>query len=86
MGRQTARKGTQHGQLRKGTAGKRCKELEFSKLSERQYWMARSGGLISVALTFELTWRQQQGAWAGRRRISQGACRPKWPAVGAQVE
>jgi hypothetical protein len=50
MGRQTARKGTQHGQLRKGTAGKRCKELEFSKLSERQYWMARSGGLISVAL------------------------------------
>ena len=55
MGRQTARKGTQHGQLRKGTAGKRCKELEFSKLSERQYWMARSGGLISVALS-EAAW------------------------------
>lgn len=41
---------------------------------------------VLCGLTFELTWRRQQGAWAGRCRISQGACRPKRPAVGAQVE
>ena len=51
MGRQTARKGPRCGQLRNGNAGKRCKDLEFSKFTERQYWVARSGGLISVALT-----------------------------------
>ena len=50
MARQTARKGMRCGRIRNETAGERCAEFEFSKFAERRYWMARSGGLISVAL------------------------------------
>lgn len=53
MARQTVRKGMRRGQLRNKTADERCKEFEFNSFSVRQYWIACSGGLISVALGLE---------------------------------